>query len=154
MLQLLAGFCAVAGYIVVFTSNMSGGVKAEFAIGSDSTTALHVWFGYATLLLVLVQCIAGVVKVVLKARDAAATCAPWHGTAGPVVFVLGCITAGIGSAMWFQDESGAVTGQGAALITGVAVTAALALVELCFLPGVTKEQMAAKRDDDYDAIGA
>lgn len=154
IIQLLAGLVALAGFLVAFVSNIDGGAKAEFAIGEDPTTAMHVWLGYLTLLGVLVQCVAGLFKVVLKARDAAATCAPWHGTAGPFIFLCGCVTACLGCSLWFSNSDG-VTGQGIGLIVGIVATLLLGFLELCFFPGLSKEDMRERPDPsagEYDAM--
>lgn len=153
VLQMLAGGCALAGYLIAFVSNESPDPGDQFAIGSDSTTAMHVWLGYITLLAVLAQCILGMYKMVLKARDDAATCAPWHGTVGPLIFVLGCITASFGCGIWFTDDNNAITGQGAGLIAGILIVALLVLVQLCVCPAASATNAAAatgaKSGGDY-----
>jgi cytochrome b561 len=152
-LQMLAGCCALAGYLIAFVSNESPDPGDQFAIGSGSTTAMHVWLGYITLLAVFAQCILGMYKMVLKARDDAATCAPWHGTVGPVIFLLGCVTACFGCGIWFTDDDNNVTGQGAGLIVGILIVMVLVLVQLCACPAPSTTEAGKKTDDSARAGG-
>jgi len=100
-IMIIATLLAIAGYICIFKAHVPNSLFGyNFVTGEWKAVSrmLHVWFGYATLLLVVFQAISGLVKA--RALQQGNRVFKQHGTLGLAILFLSQLT--ILAAVWVQ----------------------------------------------------
>ena len=96
VLQLLALLSVVGGYVAIFIAHQG---KSQFGAGAPTIKKVHVWLGYALILLTLFQVTVGLNKYAKKSRTGKSI-AKWHGYLGLAIYLLGQTNIFIAALFW------------------------------------------------------
>lgn len=170
VVQLIGSLLIVTGYLVEFTYHIDSPGE-HIAVGESIAVKLHVWFGIAVIVGILVQLVSGIYKFVLKTRDSSnpqyslmineANGKPeqpvmehkyrWHGKLGPAVWVLGLVV--ISLAVYFKFYSSTLAGAVAVWLLLLGLVAS-GLTELFTAPRPPAPLDDHRGDDASDAGGS